>query len=167
VRTSRTPDTGSRGAGIEAHDAAFSDGGHRQCGVHHVGAGIVGAEESLAANLVARVDAGCILKRNIAHRGQVLRFAIISASATVRAPSSILKALSRLALAPCRAAIACRSRRPQGLARGRARPARLRAIAGPSGEPANGNTNIAHAVTVHPQRDRRRGERKGIGFAVP
>ena len=54
--------------------------------------------------LVARVDAGCILKRNIAHRGQVLRLAIISASATVRAPSSILKALSRLALAPCRAA---------------------------------------------------------------
>src|SRR5882672_5967604 len=72
--------------------------------MRHLGAGVVGAEESLAADFVARVDAGCILKRNIAHGVQALRLAIISASATVRAPSSILKALSRLALAPCRAA---------------------------------------------------------------
>src|SRR5215831_6811343 len=95
---------GAGAPGVETGNASFHYCRDSERCVEHVGSPLVGAEQNRTADLVMGVDAWGIGERRIAHRPRALCFAIIRASATVRAPSSILKRFSSLALAPSNAA---------------------------------------------------------------
>ena len=113
------------------------------------------------------VDARDVRKRRLAHRPKVLCLTIIRASATVRAPSSIRKRFSSLALAPRNAAspaarAVCAGQRPAN-----------QCLLGPAGAPwtgcqtANGDAHVAHRVSIQLQGHRRRGEGEGEGLPIP
>ena len=97
---------------------------------------------------------------------QALCLAIIRASATVRAPSSMRNALSWPGFAPCSAAspasraVCGVSALPSKRLLGGAGPP------GPRGEAADGDACSTHGVALHVQRHSRRCERKGIRFPV-
>src|SRR5262245_14449839 len=95
---------GAGAPGVETGNASFHYCRDSERCVEHVGSPLVGAEQNRTADLVMGVDAWGIGERRIAHWPRALCFAIIRASATVRAPSSILKRFLSAALAPRNAA---------------------------------------------------------------
>ena len=160
--------TGQRGRrqGVEGQDASSPDRRHRERRVQELGPGIVRREQCFAADLVACVDAWRIGKGHIAHRHQALCLAIISASTIVRTASSILNGLSCapwLLAAPSPAD----ARRLRGQCPTDQYPLGFARAPRTRGHAADGDPCVEHRVTVHLQRHCRRGERKGIGLAVP
>src|SRR6516164_1885504 len=95
---------GASGARVKTDNASFPNGRNGERCVKNVASRVVGTEQDHPADLVMGVDARGVAEWRIAHGRKALCLAIINASVTVRAPSSILKRLSSLGLAPCNAA---------------------------------------------------------------
>src|SRR5262249_48844916 len=96
--------SGAGGPRVESNNAPFPYGRSGERCMEDIGSRVVGTEQNRTADLVRSVAPRDIGKWRIAHRRQALCPAIIKASATVPTPSSILKRLSPLGLAPCNAA---------------------------------------------------------------
>src|SRR3954453_18807995 len=93
--------------GVEPNDFAARDLRHGEHRVRQPGWAVVGGVARRAPHLVTRVDACDVgICRPIAHDCFPLRRAIIKASDTVRAASSILNTLSRPTRAAAKAAMA-------------------------------------------------------------
>ena len=99
---------GAGGPGVERGDAPLADGRDGQGRVQQARTGVIGAEASAAADLVAARRRAGVAGNGVSLMGQALCLAIIRASATVRAPSSIRKALSWPGLRALKRGIAAR-----------------------------------------------------------